>query len=217
MPLATFFNLPKEKRDLILSVASEEFSKYDYHAASINRICAGSGIAKGSFYQYFAGKLDLYAYVMTSAIKEKVRFFSDVREEFRHLTLLEQIRLLFRKGLEFAQAHPLFSALGDQFARETDESARAAVLREGEKLADPLFLQMIDEAKARGEIDQRVDSLALSLLLQAVNASVVRYMRDRFGDVRYARHEEDANRFLDSLLTILRDGIENRNSARRVP
>lgn len=103
MPKETFFNLPRDKRNLIISAAIEEFSKADYNTASINQICKKSNIPKGSFYQYFTDKLDLYVYIMTIAIEEKIKFFSDVISEFPTLTLLEQICLLFLKGLEFAK------------------------------------------------------------------------------------------------------------------
>ena len=53
MPKDTFFNLPEDKRALICKVALEEFGEYTFDQASINRIVAKAGIAKGSFYQYF--------------------------------------------------------------------------------------------------------------------------------------------------------------------
>ncbi|NLJ67608.1 MAG: TetR/AcrR family transcriptional regulator, partial [Clostridiales bacterium] len=62
MPKATFFNLPNDKRSLIISATMKEFSNANYDAASINQICKNSNIAKGSFYQYFTDKLDLYVY-----------------------------------------------------------------------------------------------------------------------------------------------------------
>ncbi|MBK7920673.1 MAG: TetR/AcrR family transcriptional regulator [Chloroflexi bacterium] len=56
MPKDTFFNLPEDKRALICKVAVAEFAKHRFDKASINRIVAQSGIAKGSFYQYFEDK-----------------------------------------------------------------------------------------------------------------------------------------------------------------
>ncbi|NIV34346.1 MAG: TetR family transcriptional regulator, partial [Anaerolineae bacterium] len=50
MPKDTFFNLPEDKRALICKVALEEFGEYAFDQASINRIVAKAGIAKGSFY-----------------------------------------------------------------------------------------------------------------------------------------------------------------------
>jgi AcrR family transcriptional regulator len=211
MPKKTFFNLPDDKRNLIISAAVHEFSKNNYNTASINQICKNSNIPKGSFYQYFTDKLDLYVYIMTSAVKEKIRFFSAVTAEFNTLTLLEQFRLLFLKGMEFARKHPLYAALGEQFSKENDESAKSAVIKEGDKLSESLFIQMIENAKKNGEINKSVDSFALSLLLQSLNNAVNKYMLDKFGSVNYERNEEDVNSFVDSLLSIIYYGIRNKN------
>jgi len=211
MPKETFFNLPRDKRNLIISAAIEEFSKADYNTASINQICRKSNIPKGSFYQYFTDKLDLYVYIMTLAIEEKIKFFSDVISEFPTLTLLEQIRLLFLKGLEFAKKHPQYAALAEQFTKENDESVKSAVIKEGEKQSEALFIQMIDNAKAKGEIDEKVDSAALSILLQSLNSAINRYMLDKLGNTRYEDNQEDINYFVDSLLNIIFFGIQNKN------
>lgn len=211
MPKETFFNLPDDKRNLIISAAMDEFSKADYNTASINQICKKSNIPKGSFYQYFTDKLDLYVYIMTIAIKEKIKFFSDVISEFPALTLLEQIRLLFLKGLEFAKKHPQYAALAEQFTKENDESVKSAVIKEGEKQSEALFIQMIDNAKAKGEIDEKVDSAALSILLQSLNSAINRYMLDKLGNTRYEDNQEDINYFVDSLLNIIFFGIQNKN------
>lgn len=213
MPQDTFFNLPEDKRNLIISSAVDEFSKAGYNTASINQICKKSNIAKGSFYQYFKDKLDLYVYIMTLAIKEKIRFFSAVTEEFNTLTFLEQFRLLFLKGMEFARKHPLYAALGEQFSNENDESAKSAVIKEGEKLSESLFIQMIENAKKKGEINRSVDSFALSLLLQSLNNAVNKYMLNKFGNVSYEHNEEDINSFVDSLLGIIYYGIRNKNES----
>jgi TetR/AcrR family transcriptional regulator len=213
MPKKTFLNLPDDKRNLVISAAVHEFSKNNYNTASINQICKNSNIPKGSFYQYFTDKLDLYVYIMTLAIKEKIRFFSAVTEEFNTLTLLEQFRLLFLKGMEFAGKHPLYAALGEQFSRENDESAKSAVIKEGEKLSESLFIQMIENAKKKGEINRSVDSFALSLLLQSLNNAVNKYMLNKFGNVNYEHNEEDINSFVDSLLGIIYYGIRNKNES----
>ncbi len=207
MPKETFFNLPDEKRKLIIQAATAEFSKYNYNTASINQICKKSNIAKGSFYQYFSDKLDLYVYIMTLAIEEKIRFFSAALSEFHELSLIEQIRMLFLKGLEFAKKYPKYAALGEQFSKENDESVKLAVINVGDKQAESLFSQMIDNAKKKGEIDSNIDSLALSLLLQSVNSAVNNYMLNKFGNLEFEENEDDVSKFVDSLLDILFNGI----------
>lgn len=209
MPQKTFFNLSLDKRNSIISAAMEEFSNASYNTASINKICKKSNIAKGSFYQYFTDKLDLYVYIMTIAIEEKIKFFSTVIEEFHALTLLEQFRLLFLKGLEFAEKHPQYAALGEQFSKENNESAKLAVITEGNKKSESLFLQMIHNAKTKGEINNKVDPFALSLLIQSLTSTVNKYMINKFCSISYKDNEEDINKLVDSLLNIIFYGIQN--------
>jgi TetR/AcrR family transcriptional regulator len=64
MPKPTFFNLTDDKRQRLIDLAIEEFAENDYDLASISKIVAQAGIAKGSFYQYFEDKKDLYQYLL---------------------------------------------------------------------------------------------------------------------------------------------------------
>jgi len=207
MPNSAFFNLSEDRRNSIISSALEEFSSASYDSASINQICRKTNMAKGSFYQYFTDKLDLYVYIMAHAVDAKLSFFSQALEQFKELTLQEQIRLLFVKGIEFAKEYPLYAALGEQFSREDNETARSAVMKEGEKRSDTLFVQMIEHSKSKGEIGSDIDTIALSMMLQALNRTVNEYMLDRFGDVSYRHYDEDAGKLVDSLLYIIFNGI----------
>ena len=74
----TFLRLPEEKRRRFLDAAWEEFSTVRFVDVSINQIVRRAGIPRGSFYQYFAGKDDLFAYLL-----EEVR--NHVKEEYRRV------------------------------------------------------------------------------------------------------------------------------------
>ena len=71
MPKKTFYNLPEEKRNKIIEAAKEEFSRVPIHEASIKNIVENSGIARGSFYQYFDSKEDLFDVVFEELGKFK--------------------------------------------------------------------------------------------------------------------------------------------------
>lgn len=75
MPKEQFFNLTKDKQNILISAAKEEFSKVPFELASINQIVKNANISRGSFYMYFEDKLDLLTYIM-----------SDYKNEF-HKTL----------------------------------------------------------------------------------------------------------------------------------
>lgn len=65
MPTSTFFNLPPEKQTKLLRAAVGEFSQKPYGEVPLSRIIAGAGIPRGSFYQYFSDKTDLFVYVLS--------------------------------------------------------------------------------------------------------------------------------------------------------
>lgn len=63
----TFDRLPDRKKQHFLSAAYKEFALHDFEVASITHLVKELGIAKGSVYQYFNNKLDLYEYLLTHA------------------------------------------------------------------------------------------------------------------------------------------------------
>ena len=60
----TFLHLPEEKKHRFLEAAWEEFTTVSFASASINQIIRRAGIPRGSFYQYFSDKSDLFFYLM---------------------------------------------------------------------------------------------------------------------------------------------------------
>lgn len=66
MPSATFFNLPAEKREKLLKAAREEFARVPFPDASVNKIVQAAEIPRGSFYQYFADKEELFRYLINA-------------------------------------------------------------------------------------------------------------------------------------------------------
>ena len=69
MPHATFFNLPEAKRQRLMDAVWQEFTSVSYMDASINKIIQTAGISRGSFYQYFSGKQDVFAYLLKTCIQ----------------------------------------------------------------------------------------------------------------------------------------------------
>ena len=78
MPTDTFFRLPKEKRQRLIDAAWEEFTQVRFTEASINKIIKGAHIPRGSFYQYFADKEDLFRYLQG----EMREYFAGLMSEF---------------------------------------------------------------------------------------------------------------------------------------
>lgn len=88
----TFLRLPEEKRTRILDAAWEEFTDNSFASASINRIVHRAEIPRGSFYQYFTDKSDLFSYLVqdmrTQLLGEFSRLLSDAEGDLFQMALL---------------------------------------------------------------------------------------------------------------------------------
>lgn len=78
MPSDTFFRLPEAKRKRLMDAAWDEFTSVRCSDASINKIIRSAGIPRGSFYQYFTDKDDLFLYLVRPIQKH---FFDLALEE----------------------------------------------------------------------------------------------------------------------------------------
>ena len=74
MPKETFYRLPDEKRERIMAAAEREFLENSFEAASINRIIKEVAIPRGSFYQYFEDKKDIFLYIVNTHKNEAFGF-----------------------------------------------------------------------------------------------------------------------------------------------
>lgn len=63
MPTPTWDRLPAARRDAIVAAAEAEFAARGFSRGSLNVIAREAGVAKGSLFQYFDDKLDLFAYL----------------------------------------------------------------------------------------------------------------------------------------------------------
>lgn len=81
MPKQTFFNLPEQKRAKLLEAAEIEFTRVPFFEASIANIVKTAGISRGSFYQYFQDKDDLYFYLLEDKLNMAKIYFSGLLEK----------------------------------------------------------------------------------------------------------------------------------------
>jgi len=81
MPKQTFFHLAADKQETLILAAKEEFSRVPLHGASIANIIKSAGIPRGSFYQYFDDKEDLYFYLLSEISKKNTERFLSILKE----------------------------------------------------------------------------------------------------------------------------------------
>jgi AcrR family transcriptional regulator len=117
MPTETFFRLPEDRRARLVQEAIVEFSDRTYTEASLSQIARRARIPKGSFYQYFADKLDLYRWLLTEeAPRLKREFLGPTRPEDSFWTRLETV---IERGMAFLVEHPRLARLSAAAADPT--------------------------------------------------------------------------------------------------
>jgi len=84
----------------------EEFAEYGLENASTNRIVKNSGIAKGSFYQYFEDKQDVFTHMLDVIEKMEVEFFKTVHPPDNNMDTFHYFRWMVKTGMEFGMSHP---------------------------------------------------------------------------------------------------------------
>ncbi|TDL31871.1 TetR/AcrR family transcriptional regulator [Jeotgalibacillus sp. S-D1] len=71
MPKLTFYNLSEDKKQTLIASAKKEFSRAPLSEASISNIIKSAGISRGSFYQYFEDKEDVFFYLLNEQTKQR--------------------------------------------------------------------------------------------------------------------------------------------------
>jgi len=173
LPKDTFFNLPEEKRNAIIDAALREFAAYPYDQASVNRVVAATGIAKGSFYQYFADKKDLYKYLLGQMVEAKVKYLKPVMQNPFELPFFTVVRELNRAGLAFAKEHPLFMQVGRHFLRDKNHPVVLEVVSENKKTGANVYELLLRRAMDKGEVRPDLDVAFTATLMFNLSTQLV--------------------------------------------
>lgn len=150
MPKETFHNLKSDKRELIMDAFLREFALKTYDEASISEVVKQLGIAKGSIYQYFNDKMDLFVYLIgeCSAVKQKYtasvdrNSFNDFWAYFREIYVL---------GFQFDAENPLES----HFLHNLTQNLNSPSVKQ---LYDDLLMQVISafESMVAAEVERNL-------------------------------------------------------------
>jgi len=174
MPKQTFFNLPGEKQERIISCAVEEFAGNGYEKASISRLVKAAGIAKGSFYQYFEDKEDLYGFLIEELIvRRKQRISSEEEPKLEELNLTGFIRTLFHTMLREFNRYPQVLKISLDFVRNQEEPVQKRIRSRYTHLQDRYYQGFIAAEQARGEIDAHIDVDILAGMLLGASYQLV--------------------------------------------
>ncbi len=203
MPKQTFFNLSKEKKQRIINAALNEFADHPYLKTNINRIIDEADISKGSFYQYFNNKKDLYKYIIDQVSETKMKFLGQKLKDYHKLEFFNLLRELFIAGIQFKREYPLFSEIGDRLLNSSNQSLKEEIYAESRPKSNQFFEQLLEEAVKKGEVDSKIDIEFTAFMLTDFSISLVNY----FFEKHNPNNVEEIMDYVDKMLYIMKNGI----------
>lgn len=104
MPKTTFLNLNDKKKKKILNTLIKYFANYPYEKVDIEDVAKESKVSKGSMYQYFLDKKDMYFY----AINESIRKMFEIAEniDFEKINVFEYLEKSFESNWKLLSKFP---------------------------------------------------------------------------------------------------------------
>ena len=158
----TFLRLPEEKRKRFLDAAWEEFTRVPFAEASINKIVLRARIPRGSFYQYFADKEELFFYLLGGMLEHFYTEYNklltasggDIFQTqlrcFDRVVLERNLAPLFGKGVEILRRNPVLlvqaiiqNQMGCGVWEAVRENVRLSMFRDAETARQTFVMSLV--------------------------------------------------------------------------
>lgn len=179
MPTETFLNLTEEKRQVFIEVAMKEFADNNYDSASINKIIKELNIARGSVYQYFSDKLDLWLYLKEYAELQKVKHIQSLdRNQFSDFwTFYEE---LFLKGILFDVEQPVSSRFLYRIGYLESSKDVSEYIGTWKVKAREMFTVWVENEKQRGSINPEINTEIAVQFILSISSSIGEWVQNKY-------------------------------------
>jgi AcrR family transcriptional regulator len=177
MPKQTFFNLSDEKRKMIINISLEEFAGNSYESASLSRIVEKAGIAKGSMYQYFENKEELYSYLISHASEQKLIFINENLNKDRKGFFQVYKDIIFTAA-RFDLSFPLHSSFLYKVGKDPREPGAVKKIMES---SANFIKSLLDKAYREGELREDVNLDLSAFIISYLSVDVGEYIGAKYG------------------------------------
>ena len=135
----------RDTRQRILAAAEVLFASLGYNAASVSKITEQAGVGQGTFYLYFASKLDLFDALVDDLNRRVRRTMSEASSAAPNR--IEAERAGFRAFFRFTAEHPSLYRI----VREAELVSPGALRLHYSRIVDG-YIEGLRQAGAAGEI-----------------------------------------------------------------
>lgn len=212
MPTTTFLKLSEEKRERFVQVALKEFAQFNYETASINRIIQELGIARGSVYQYFEDKLDLWLYLKSYAEEIKMNYIKNVNRE-KHKSFWDYYKALYISGIDFDLEQPHCSQFLYRIGFKESSIDVLPYIDGWKKKANTMFTELVKFEQKKGSINKKIPTATCVHFLITMSMSIADLLQTKYkvdfdknlksGKPLYGKNKKELIAAVDELISLL--------------
>ena len=179
VPKKTFLRLDEDKQERVIRSAIAEFHFNGFERAKIGTIAEQAGVAKGSIYQYFEDKKDLFLYCVTWSMEYFLKNMNK-RTPIAEMDVFEYLLKDRRERYESIKPEMTLILFYQDIMSGKFGNLTKTILDELWKIGDAYILQMIAVGKKKGTIRADADDRLLALVYKGVTSQLDEYI---FGQI----------------------------------
>lgn len=217
MPTETFENLDQKKKDRFIQVALKEFAQYNFETASINRIIQELKIARGSVYQYFTDKLDLWLFLKSYAESQKIKYITKInRKEYSNFWTY--YKALYISGIDFDLEQSLCSQFLYRIGFKESSKEVHSHLNSWKNKAEIMFTQLVQMEQKNGSFNQNIPVDTAVHFLITMSMSIAELLQKKYkinfdsnlkkGKPLYGKNKKELISAVDELITLLEKALK---------
>ncbi|HPJ23532.1 MAG TPA: TetR/AcrR family transcriptional regulator [Bacillota bacterium] len=203
IPKQTFLNLEEDKQKRIIDAAIDEFALHSFEHANLSNIVRASGIPRGSFYQYFEDKFDIYHYIFELVKDRKMAYLQDLLANPEDKPFLDLFRDLFISGSRFAMDNPKMVKVFSHVLSAKDE-IYDRIVKDSLGIAMDYYTRYIKSDQEKGRIRKDIDPEVFAKLVIDMTMNIsIDEIKPGSADVNY----QDMQERITQILKIIEHGV----------
>ncbi len=199
-----------DKRAMILTAAHEVFFEKGYHNATSEEIAKRAGVGKGTLYQYFDSKLDIFLEMHRQVIIAYCDKLLDlIQEENSFEENLRQI-VHFHVGSLIELSHYIMQFMAETPPMCVEHSRGGEVINEVKQRIDDVLGKLITGAKQRGEIGD-IDDRLIMCYLMGILIGVAHFLGSEKRKAQEKKEEATQQRLEEEIIQMVLHGLSVKN------
>jgi TetR/AcrR family transcriptional regulator len=188
MPKPTFKHLPDEKRERILRTASQLFASRGFNRTDMDEIAKRSGVAKGSLYNYFQSKDELFLFVCRNAIqRSREATWGEVGGDWDIYRVVDHI---FRHHAKFEFNFPEYHRLHLNFSSPRMERFADRLGLESEQHTSIRLKKLLKDGVREGTIRRDIDVPVAAFTINSLYILFMAALVSRYYQIRLKEYLE---------------------------